>query len=260
MAITSDSGPPSMEAFWLKLILFFRFWGGKIEAGSRITVESVIDPPDWFVRFTRWFPKQWFSLAWLPKQYHVGISVLGGLLFWLVVYLGQLFNPSYSFLDQLSQLGGKGAIAAWIFNAGVITAGGLSIAYCYLLMTQVRSLPSAVGLLFFLVAFIFLILLGSFTWPSTMHLVSLILFLSFALSGGALMGVGLRLEGYPRRGWVILGMSFLGGAVSLLLPWLSEGPLEIIGISLIMAILLTVRNEIKHQSEEEEADLTVSHD
>ena len=29
MAITSDSGPPSMEAFWLKLILFFRFWGGK---------------------------------------------------------------------------------------------------------------------------------------------------------------------------------------------------------------------------------------
>ena len=87
--------------------------------------------------------------------------------------------------------------------------------------------------------------------------VSLILFLSFALSGGALMGVGLRLEGYPRRGWVILGMSFLGGAVSLLLPWLSEGPLEIIGISLIMAILLTVRNEIKHQSEEEEVDVSV---
>ncbi len=242
---------------YVKAILFLRFLGKKIEAGSRITVQSVIEPPDWFVSFTRWFPKQWFSLAWLPKQYHVGISVLGGLLFWLVVYLGQLFNPSYSFLDQLSQLGGKGAIAAWIFNAGVITAGGLSIAYCYLLMTQVRSLPSAVGLLFFLVAFIFLILLGSFTWPSTMHLVSLILFLSFALSGGALMGVGLRLEGYPRRGWVILGMSFLGGAVSLLLPWLSEGPLEIIGISLIMAILLTVRNEIKHQSEEEEVDVSV---
>jgi hypothetical membrane protein len=244
----------------VKPILFFRFLGKNIEAGSRITVQSVIEPPDWFVRLTRWFPRQWFSLAWLPNQYRVGVSVLGGLVFWLVVYLGQLFNPSYSFLDQLSRLGGTGAVAAWIFNAGVITAGGLAIAYCYLLMSQVRTLPSAVGLLFFVVAFVFLILIGSFRWPSTVHLVSLILFLSFALSGGALMGVGLRLEGYPRRGWVIIGMSFLGGAVSLLLPWLSEGPLEIIGISLIMAILLTVRNDIRHQSEEEEADLTVSHD
>jgi len=199
------------------------------------------DPPNWFVRLTRWFPKQWFSLAWLPKPYRVGVSVLAGSLFWLVVYLGQLFNPSYSFLDQLSQLGSSGAVAAWIFNAGVITAGGLAIAYCYLLMSQVRSLPSALGLLFFLVSFVFLILIGSFTWPSTIHLVSLILFLSFALSGGALMGVGLRLEGHPRRGGVILGMSILGGAVSLLMPWLAEGPIEIIGISLIMAILLTVR-------------------
>ena len=234
-------GPASPEARWAKLILPFRFLGQKIEAGSRAAVASVIEPPDWFARLTRWFPKQWFGLAWLPKRYRVGVSVLGGSLFWLVVYLGQLFNPSYSFLDQLSQLGGSGAIAAWIFNAGVITAGGLSIAYCYLLIPQVRSLPSAVGLLFFLVSFIFLIFIGSFTWPSTMHLVSLILFLSFALSGGALMGVGLRLEGHPRRGWVILGMSVLGGAVSLLMPWVSEGPIEIIGISLIMAILLTVR-------------------
>ena len=177
----------------MKLILFFKFLGRKIEAGSRITVKSVIEPPDWFVRFTGWFPRQWFSLSWLPKRYKVGVSVLGAALFWLVVYLGQLFNPSYSFLDQLSQLGGQGAVAAWIFNAGVITAGGLAIGYCYLLMSQVRTLPAAVGLLFFLVAFIFLILIGSFRWPSTMHLVSLILVLSFALSGGALMGVGLRL-------------------------------------------------------------------
>ena len=120
-------------------------------------------------------------------------------------------------------------------------------------MGSTRDEYAEVGLLFFLVAFVFLILLGSFAWPSTMHLVSLILFLSFALSGGALMGVGLRLEGYPRRGWLIIGMSFLGGAVSLLLPWLSEGPLEIIGISLIMAILLTVRNDIRHPSEARES-------
>ena len=37
------------------------------------------------------------------------------------------------------------------------------------------------------------------------------------------------------------------------MPWLAEGPIEIIVISLIMAILLTVRNEIKRESEEGEA-------
>ena len=40
------------------------------------------------------------------------------MLFWPVVYLGQLFNPSYSFLDQLSQLGGQGSTLRWSYFVG----------------------------------------------------------------------------------------------------------------------------------------------
>jgi len=200
-------------------------------------------PPQWYTRGLRKFNRHWVSLSFIPSRYHLILTLFTGFLFWGVVLVGSITNPDYRLSEQLSYLGTSSANHPWIFNAGVITTGSLLVIWSYLLIRQLEGLFEGVGLLLIFTSWIFLIFIGAFPYPKTFHTVSLTFFLTFVLTGGFLVGVGLILHGHRVRGGFVCAFPMLGVPFVIMIPWAPMGTLEVIVISLICACMLALRRE-----------------
>jgi len=161
---------------------------------------------------------------------------IGGVVYWLFVFWSISQNRWFSFWkNALSDLGGAGANAPWIYNSGLVVASVfVAIFSAYLILTAANRLQT-VGGAYISISAIFLALIGVFHEGTRPHVfVSTYFFVQFFL-GALLYGVGSG--GALRAGAALLfALALLGPIVK----WPSTALLEAYEIALVMAFTLLV--------------------
>ena len=96
-----------------------------------------------------------------------GVAALASIFLWISA--AWLINPSFDFYTgALSALGSPGATDPWVYNVGLMFTSILIVAYSTGLMLYSRNVIQIVGVSFFIVAAMFLALIGIYhggTYP-----------------------------------------------------------------------------------------------
>jgi len=115
-----------------------------------------------------------------------------GVVFWIVTILSIAANPCFSVTtNAFSDLGASSANAPWIYNYGLVVAGGVALLYSVALMDWSTNKVEVAGSAFMVVAGIFLALIGIYPSGTRAHtFVSLWFFLQADLAIAS-WGIGL---------------------------------------------------------------------
>ncbi|MGC9210394.1 MAG: DUF998 domain-containing protein [Acidilobus sp.] len=153
---------------------------------------------------------------------------------WAVIALSVAFNPWFSiWVNAFSDLGGPSASHPWIYNYGMMLVGSLVVAYGSCMVREGRNKLHDVGGSFFIVAGVFLALIGLFHEGTYPHLfVSKWFFVQADLSAFA-WSLGSIRAGLRRTGVAELLISLVGPAGALAVRWPSGALIETYGIILI---------------------------
>ena len=157
---------------------------------------------------------------------------------WVVILISSAANPTFSVLHSpLSTLGSPGAIAPWIYNAGMMSMGSFILLYALFLGAVAANWVEGFASGLVGTAGIFLALVRIYHAGTTPHdFISLWFFLQFAL-GSSVWGVGELLR-RSRSGVVFLLLGVAAPFVAHLVPWPSNGLEECFGALAIDAFAL----------------------
>jgi len=170
---------------------------------------------------------------WLHRLRYAGVAAaLGG---WLVILAAIIRNPWFVFTENaFSDLGHPGAVDPWVFNVGMMVNGLLIVLYSLYLVAVSFNKAGAVGGGFMAITGVFLVLVGVFHEGSPHHYFVSVWF--FTQAGMTVLAWGLALfreARWRRVGWGFLGLSLLGSAGALVVPWPSIAVAEAYGILVI---------------------------
>ncbi len=180
------------------------------------------------------------TLSW--KLMLFGIAAMISAFAWIAAAM--LLNPGFDFFSgALSQLGSPGSNFPWVYNAGLIfTSVLLFIFACGLLLWSHNKVESA-GSSFFMIAALFLALIGIYHGGTYPHdFVSLWFFVVSDLAIIA-WGAGMTIESRARGGYILLLASAATG-IAFGVSWPSSAELETFGtcaISLWVLLMIGLR-------------------
>ena len=91
----------------------------------------------------------------------ISFGLASGIIFWIVTILSIAANPWFSLTkNAFSDLGASSANVPWIYNYGLIVAGGVALLYSVSLMDWSTNKVEVAGSAFMFIAGIFLALIG----------------------------------------------------------------------------------------------------
>ncbi len=170
---------------------------------------------------------------------------LAVVLAWVVIGVSSLINPWFSiWKNAFSDLGGPAARDPWVYNYGMVVVAAAMMTYGACMVTEGVNKLHDVGGAFFIVAGIFLALIGTYhegTYPH--RFVSEWFFYQADLSALA-WGAGSLRAGRRLPGVAETGIAVLGPLVAAALRWPSGATLEAYGIILIDTFALLVYVEL----------------
>ncbi|MGC9071230.1 MAG: DUF998 domain-containing protein [Acidilobus sp.] len=173
---------------------------------------------------------------------------------WLVIFVSAHLNPWFSiWVNAFSDLGGPRALYPWVYNYGMMLVGSMVALFGSCLVVRGLDKLQDVGGSFFIIAGIFLVLIGLFHEGTYPHVfVSKWFFVQADLSAFT-WGMGSLASGLRRTGAAELMISLAGPVGALAVRWQSGALIEAYGIVLIdvfaaLAFFDATRSLTRHYS------------
>ncbi|MGC8670338.1 MAG: DUF998 domain-containing protein [Thermoprotei archaeon] len=176
-------------------------------------------------------------------------GVAGSAYVWIIIAISMGLNPWFSIrTGAFSDLGGPRAYDAWVYNVmGMMVTSALLMTFSCSLVALSENKVETVGSAFFIVASLFLFLIGYFHEGTYPHIfVSEFFFAQSDVSIGT-FGLGLLLEKRQELGSFSVVLSVVAPAIAAALTWPSTAILEAFGIGCIeLWVVLTSLNLWRH--------------
>lgn len=184
---------------------------------------------------------------WARYLIYFGIAGIISAFLWISSAI--LLNPGFDFFTgALSQLGSPGANDPWVYNVGLMfTAVLLFLFSCGLLLKSKNRIESA-GSSFFMIAALFLALIGIYHGGTYPHdFVSLWFFILADLSV-LTWGIGILLQN-PSRSMAVLLVAAVATGMGFGLHWPSSAELETFGTCAIAVWAVMMTLFVQHDME-----------
>jgi hypothetical membrane protein len=168
-------------------------------------------------------------------------GLASGVIFWIVTILSIVANPWFSLTkNAFSDLGASSANVPWVYNYGLVVAGGVALLYSVALMDWSTNKVEVAGSAFMFIAGIFLALIGIYPSGTRAHaFVSTWFFLQMDLAMVS-WGIGLIIAKKRLLGILSVAASILAPVGGGIVMWPSIAVLEAYGILLIMGWMVLI--------------------
>lgn len=179
------------------------------------------------------------------------LGIVDVVLAWIIIFISIAVNPwwiSHYTTGAFSDLGSSSSNMPWIYNYGLIIVGTIIIFYSLALINYSLNKIEVTGSAFFLIAGIFLILIGVFPAGTRPHVfVSTYFFIQSDLSL-ITWGIGICLSKIKRYGSIFIILGIIAPIIAYVLP-LSAAEAETIGILALdiwtILMYLALKNRLK---------------
>ena len=181
------------------------------------------------------------------SRYATIFGVLGIISAWLTILVSWHLNPWFSIQgNALSDLGGGNMTAnghpepsfPFVYNGGLIFTSILLMIFAAMMVSISRNRIETAGSSFFIVAGIFLALIGIYHEGTYPHdFVSIWFFILASLAYGTI-SVGLMKSRNIAKGSAILGILIIAWIAYALIPWGSVAEGEVFGIAVVDVVVL----------------------
>lgn len=177
----------------------------------------------------------------LDSRMFSSFGLASGVIFWIVTILSIVANPWFSLTkNAFSDLGASSANAPWIYNYGLVVAGGVALLYSVALMDWSTNKVEVAGSAFMFISGIFLALIGIYPSGTRAHtFVSTWFFLQTDLAIAS-WGIGLIIAKKRLLGILSVTAAIPAPVVGEMVMWPSVAVLEAYGILVIMGWMVLI--------------------